>query len=66
MVRFINRITNTEMWVADERKDEYLAAGHMLAASSNAKPIVEVEPIKEKTITPKKATTARKTTAKKK
>ena len=37
MIKFINRLTHSEMWVADERKDEYLAAGHRLAATS-AKP----------------------------
>lgn len=31
MVRFINRLTGNVMFVADERKDEYLAAGHKLA-----------------------------------
>lgn len=44
------------MWVTDERKDEYLAAGHRLAAETFAKPIEvadEAEPIKEE---PKKAT----------
>ena len=32
MVRFINRITGTVMWVHESRIDDYLAAGHMLAA----------------------------------
>lgn len=32
MIKFINRLTGTEMWVADNRVDEYLAAGHKLAA----------------------------------
>lgn len=52
----INRLTGTEMWVTDERKDEYLAAGHKLAAEPCAKPsevVDEAEPIKEE---PKKAT----------
>ena len=31
MVKFINRFTGTEMWVADDRKDEYIGAGHTLA-----------------------------------
>lgn len=67
MVRFINRFTNTEMWVTDERKDEYMAAGHILVANAqSAKPTVEVKPV-EKKVTPKKTTTtAKKTTAKKK
>lgn len=32
MTRFINRITGGEMWVADDRAGEYIAAGHRLAA----------------------------------
>lgn len=33
MVKFINKLTGNEMWVAEERVDEYKAAGHKLAAS---------------------------------
>ena len=36
MVKFINRATGTIMWVADERVDEYKAAGHSLAADVSA------------------------------
>lgn len=32
MIKLINKLTGSVMWVADERKDEYLAAGHRLAA----------------------------------
>lgn len=32
MVKFINRLTGTEMWVADDRVEEYKAAGHKPAA----------------------------------
>lgn len=41
------------MWVADERKDEYLAAGHTLAASC-VKPTEEkiVEPTEKKVSKP--------------
>lgn len=35
MIQFINKITGTDMWVADNRYDEYIAAGH--------KPAVEVK-----------------------
>lgn len=38
MITFINSLTGTEMLVADDRKEEYLAAGHVLAASSAEKP----------------------------
>lgn len=41
MVRFINKYTGTDMWVADDRVEEYKAAGHKLAAS-------DTEPAKEK------------------
>lgn len=37
MVKLINKLTGGEMWVADDRAEEYKAAGHKLAASSDAK-----------------------------
>lgn len=48
MVEFINRFTGTEMWVTDERVEEYKAAGHKLAAS----PSIATMPTEK----PKKAT----------
>ena len=33
MVRMIHGVTGNEMWVHETRVDEYLAAGHKLAAS---------------------------------
>jgi hypothetical protein len=45
MIKFINKHTNTPMWVADERKEEYLAAGHKLAAESCAKEPAKVEDV---------------------
>lgn len=36
MVRFINRLTGNEMWVAEDRVEEYKAAGHKPAASHSA------------------------------
>lgn len=36
MTQFVNRFTGTEMWVADNRVEEYLAAGHKLAAKETA------------------------------
>lgn len=48
MVEFINRVTNTKMWVAENRVDEYKAAGHKLAAEN----IDVVPPVVEK---PKKS-----------
>lgn len=38
MVKLINRLTGGTMWVADDRKEEYIAAGHKPAASSSEKP----------------------------
>lgn len=32
MIKFINSITHTEMWVSEDRVEEYKAAGHKLAA----------------------------------
>ena len=49
MVRMINGWTKTEMFVADDRVDEYLAAGCILAADSVAE---KAESVKEE---PKKA-----------
>lgn len=34
MVEFINAITGTPMWVAEERVDEYKAAGHIPAVDT--------------------------------
>lgn len=38
MVKFINRITKTIMYVEDGRKDEYIKAGHKLVESNKEKP----------------------------
>ena len=61
MVKMINAFTDTEMWVADERQDEYIAAGHKLAATPVSKPakVVDEEPKKVVKAT-KKATTKKK------
>lgn len=37
MIKFINSLTGTEMLVADDRKEEYLAAGHILAVKAPVK-----------------------------
>ena len=47
MVLFINKITGTEMLVANDRVEEYKAAGHRLAADLGTKHSKE-EPKKEK------------------
>lgn len=49
MIKFINRVTGTEMWVADNRVDKYLAAGHKLAAEPKpVKPAKKKPAVKEK------------------
>ena len=53
MVRMINKFTKTEMWVADDRVDEYKAAGNVLAADLE-KPKVEANEVKEMKTTTKK------------
>ena len=67
MRRLLNGFTNTEMFVADDRVDEYLAAGHVLAADSpvtkkaeTVKEEPKAEPVKAE---PKKAP-AKKTVSK--
>lgn len=32
MVELVNKVSGGRMWVADDRVEEYLAAGHKLAA----------------------------------
>lgn len=60
MIKLINKMTNTPMWVADERKDEYLAAGHKLAAELSAKPAEVVEETRPKKVTLKRTSKAKK------
>lgn len=54
MIKFINALTHTEMWVADERKEEYLEAGHKLASEICAKPTKVEEEAKPEKRTPAK------------
>lgn len=53
MVRFINRLTGSMMWVHESRIEEYKAAGHVPAADPEELDLAEEE-IPEK---PKKKTT---------
>ena len=65
MVRMINGITKTEMWVADDRVNEYKAAGCYLPSDSEKPTVKEdakVKKTEEQVEKPKKAT---KTTKKK-
>ena len=45
MIAFVNAVTGTEMLVADDRREEYIAAGHKLVAVPSAK---KAEPVAEK------------------
>ena len=51
MIAFINALTGTEMLVADDRMEEYKAAGHKLAADTSVK-AKKAETVQEE---PKKA-----------
>ena len=67
MIKFIHSLTGTVMWVADERKEEYLRAGHRLAPVPCAKPakvVVEEKPKEVVKEEPVKATPIKKTTKK--
>lgn len=54
MIRMINMITGTPMWVHESRLEEYLEAGHKLA-SFPEKP-APTEPVKRPPAKKKKAT----------
>ena len=45
MTRLISAWTGTEMWVADDRVEEYLGMGHTLPQETTKKPIEE--PVKK-------------------
>lgn len=50
MIKMINRVTGTDMWVAEERLDKYLAAGHRLAAVlPEPEGVAEEAPVKKRT-----------------
>ena len=48
MVKFINRLTGNEMWVAEDREEEYKAAGHKLAAPVSVPAAKPKKPSKSK------------------
>ena len=56
MIKLINKLTGGDMWVADNRVDEYLEAGHKLASFPVDEPKA---PEAKKTVT-SKVTTKRK------
>lgn len=64
MVQMINGWTKTTMWVADDRVEEYKAAGHVLAVAPPVENPIEVTPEapkkEEPKATPKKAAVKKK------
>ena len=64
MRKLINCLTGGEMWVADNRVEKYLAAGHRLAAVSLDEPTAEPEEapeeVKPEPVVKKTAGTVRK------
>lgn len=38
-VKLINAVTKTEMWVAEDRVNDYIAAGNTLAAEKKSEPV---------------------------
>ena len=67
MVRLINKLTGGDMWVSEERVNEYLAAGHVLAAEPKVeKPVInppEATKVNQKEVQTKDRS-VKKTTAK--
>ena len=59
MVKLINAVTGTDMYVADSRLAEYLAEGHKLAVEVPPAP-----PLPKKKTVPKKAAAKKGTTKK--
>ena len=53
MIDFINRVTGTKMWVAEDRAEEYKAAGHVPAAVFAVEKPTEEKPKKTRKTTKK-------------
>ena len=49
MIKFVNRLTGVEMWVADDRAEEYKAAGHKPAAHPKPEDEAPKAPAQKKT-----------------
>lgn len=60
MITFINGLTGTLMQVSDERKEEYLAAGHKLAAETPSETKEPAEARTEKSVKTRTRTTTKK------
>lgn len=56
MQKFINKLTGTDMWVADDRVEEYKAAGHVPAVAFMNAPEDAGKPTETKKPVVRKAT----------
>lgn len=54
MRKLINKLSGSEMWVADNRVDEYIAAGHKPAAVESPVKPAEDEPEQDVIVKPEK------------
>lgn len=54
MVKMINKLFGTEMYVHEDRVDEYLEAGHKLASEPSKAPKTTEKPKRAKKTTEKK------------
>lgn len=54
MIEFTNVVTGTQMWVADNRVEEYKAAGHIPNIPAVKAPVREEKPIEKPKRTTKK------------
>ena len=54
MVKFKNHFTGTDMWVADDRVEEYKETGHIPVSSSTKKKPTDTEEVKTKKTAAKK------------
>lgn len=58
MIRLINGVTGSDMWVSEDRVPEYMAAGHKLAVLTKRAELPK-KPAQKKS-TPKKKTATKK------
>ena len=56
MIEMVNKVTGTTMWIADNRVDEYLRAGHSLAMEivKPEEPIRDGKPQPKRTVRKKR------------
>lgn len=47
MIKLINKLTGTDMWVDESRAEKYIAAGHKPAAPASVEEATQEEPAEE-------------------